>query len=305
MIFISNLVQKQYQGNPYLLAQEIQNKIKKEFKLEVSIGISYNKFLAKMATDLNKPFGITITTKNNLDQNLKSLDIASYVGIGKKTEQILREHGIQTINDLANVDPTKPWIRKLFKNKLEVYLNNAKGITVDDKINVKKNDLISIGNITTFENGPTNDSLQIYDQIQQLSLTVKRRLEQRLKYACSISIMIKYSKEKTSTTSIKVIEPLKTEQDIYYQAIKLFKKIWDDQEIIAIGVYVSNLISVYDSYINSTIFDYHPSKESKPNIVRQIINDVNSKIGKKITYSLDEYCRDKSITKNHSKYIDK
>ena len=88
--------------HPVVLAKDIQTKVYEQLNLQCSIGISPNKFLAKMASDMKKPMGITVLTRNNLKEVMWPLDIKDMFGIGKKTQPKLRAVGINTIGDLAD-----------------------------------------------------------------------------------------------------------------------------------------------------------------------------------------------------------
>ena len=90
--------------HPYKLAKIIQNDVLNTLKLKCSIGIAPNKFMAKMASDMKKPMGITILNKSNYKQLLWPLDVSEMFGIGKKTAPKLKEMGILTIGDVANYD---------------------------------------------------------------------------------------------------------------------------------------------------------------------------------------------------------
>ena len=82
--------------HPYKLAKIIQNDVLNTLKLKCSIGIAPNKFMAKMASDMKKPMGITILNKSNYKQLLWPLDVSEMFGIGKKTAPKLKEMGILT-----------------------------------------------------------------------------------------------------------------------------------------------------------------------------------------------------------------
>ena len=89
-----------YQGNVVALADKIQNDLLKEYRLPCSIGIAPNKFLAKMASDMKKPLGITILRKRELNQYLWPLPLEQMHGVGKKTAPKLQSLGLKTIGDL-------------------------------------------------------------------------------------------------------------------------------------------------------------------------------------------------------------
>mgnify|MGYP003298982823 CR=1 FL=1 len=88
--------------NPLDLALKIQNDLMELFKLPCSIGIAPNKFLAKMASDMKKPLGITVLRKREIKEKLWPLPISDMQGVGKKTLPILKDLKIHTIGDLAN-----------------------------------------------------------------------------------------------------------------------------------------------------------------------------------------------------------
>ena len=87
---------------PLDLAWQIQQGLLDELRLPVSIGVGPNKFLAKMASDMRKPLGITILRKQEVRKKLWPLPIESMFGIGKKTVPILKREGIETIGDVAD-----------------------------------------------------------------------------------------------------------------------------------------------------------------------------------------------------------
>ena len=82
------------------LAQQIKNEIKVQIKLTCSIGVSPNKLISKIASDYQKPDGLTIIEPNKVEQFLEPLNIRVIPGIGKKTEQRFKEMNLETIEDL-------------------------------------------------------------------------------------------------------------------------------------------------------------------------------------------------------------
>ncbi len=91
-------------GTPIEIAQTIQRRIMETMDLPCSIGIAPNKFLAKMASDMKKPLGITILRKRDVPQVLWPMKAEEMHGIGLKTAEKLASIGIQTIGDLAVAD---------------------------------------------------------------------------------------------------------------------------------------------------------------------------------------------------------
>ena len=91
-------------GTPLEIATKIQKQLLNELDLPCSIGIAPNKFLAKMASDMKKPMGITIMRKRDIPEKIWTLPLIEMHGIGKKTAEKLMNIGLQTIKDLAYSD---------------------------------------------------------------------------------------------------------------------------------------------------------------------------------------------------------
>lgn len=94
-------------GDASILAEDLKTDLKQSENLTVSIGIAPNKSVAKMASELQKPDGLTIVTPDQLAPFLEPLPVEKISGVGKKTSQFLREHGIETIGQLRNTPAKK------------------------------------------------------------------------------------------------------------------------------------------------------------------------------------------------------
>ena len=82
------------------LAKELKNRIYDETKLTASAGVSFNKFLAKVASDLNKPDGLSVILPNEAESFLEKLEVKRFFGVGKVTEAKMKEFNIKTGWDL-------------------------------------------------------------------------------------------------------------------------------------------------------------------------------------------------------------
>jgi DNA polymerase-4 len=82
--------------SPRQIAQDILNRIQKETGCTASAGVSFNKFLAKVGSDFNKPNGICVITKEKADEFIDNLPIRKFMGVGKVTEKRMKEFGIET-----------------------------------------------------------------------------------------------------------------------------------------------------------------------------------------------------------------
>lgn len=290
-------------GNIYSLALNIQNNIQKKFKLDVSIGISYNKFLAKMSTDLKKPLGISITSYKNLEKNIWPLPIGTYWGIGTKLENELIKHNIKTIGDLAKIDKNNIVFKKIFKNQMSIYIDNARG-NGQDKINLSKNELDTIGNSLTFESGLVNDTKMVFNSLKQVSYLVEKRLKQRCVWGKKVVVGIKFSKFNAISTSLNLDKPINEFEDIYQNSLYLLNRIWDNQEIIGLSISVSSLTNIYSYSHSVSIFDNLNNNKNYKKDIHEIIYKLNEKIGKRKLFTLKEYKENKTLSLKQSKYLE-
>ncbi|MBO5412073.1 MAG: DNA polymerase IV [Clostridia bacterium] len=161
-------------GSGEEIAEKIRADIKRELGLTVSIGVSYNKIYAKLASDLKKPDAITVISKANYREKVFSLPVSDLLFVGKATEETLRKLGIRTIGELAVADETLLY-RALGKRgrQLQIY---ARG---EDDEPVKpakdKDDVKSIGNSTTLVKDVT-DRAEVKRWLYVLSESVSARL---------------------------------------------------------------------------------------------------------------------------------
>lgn len=120
---------KQY-SRPMDLAVDIQMGVKEELGLSCSIGVAPTKFLAKMASDMYKPMGITILRRSEIPSKLWPLPVEDVVGIGKKTVPLLKEQGIHTIGDLADEDNAQA-VRAILKSSYYPLMDCIRGRSSD------------------------------------------------------------------------------------------------------------------------------------------------------------------------------
>lgn len=259
---------KKHKSVPRYL-KSVQKYIYDTLGLGCSIGIAPNKFLAKMASNMKKPMGLTIIRKRDIAKKLWPLEIEKMFGIGVKTAPRLREKGINTIGDLALVDDDYV-IEKLLGKSFYHFYNCANGIdkskVIDWEVEAK-----SIGNSTTFIN-----DISILDEVKyelkKLAKNVAKRINDVSSLAFGVSIVIKFSDFSLINRSSSFEEPINKEDDIYLKALKLFEDNYDaKKEIRLLGI---------------TLFDI----KEKHLIVQQLTIydiDIKQEINKKIVYTLN------------------
>ena len=135
-------------GSGREIAEKIRQEVKAELGVTVSIGVSFNKVFAKLASELKKPDAVTEITRENYQRVVWELPVTELLFVGKATEVTLREIGVRTIGDLARADENL-LSQRLGKRgrQLRVYARGEDDESV--KAVKEKTDLKSIGNSTT------------------------------------------------------------------------------------------------------------------------------------------------------------
>ena len=222
---------------PLDLAYEIQNELYKRTKLKCSIGISVNKFLAKMASDMQKPMGITLIRKNEVSQKIFPLDIATMHGIGKKTAPLLKSQGIHTIGDLLREDKYQD-IKLLLGKNTDTTLDKIQGIGNYD-ISTDEN-IKSIGNSSTFIEDVTDYSI-ITSKFMELSKSVSNRLKKEGVVSNNLTITIRTSDFTTVTRSVTLDYDLEETDEIYEESLLLFDQENIEEPIRLLGIACNRL----------------------------------------------------------------
>ncbi len=231
-----------------LMAKEIRGKIYKEIQLTASAGISYNKFLAKLGSDQNKPNGQFVIKPGEAEHYLSDLPIGRFYGVGKVTEAKMKSFGINTGGDLKRKSMLE--LQELLGNSAEYYYEIARGIDHRSVSNqrVRK----SLGSETTFQQdiSDTDDMLQ---QLFSLLDEVLESLAERELLACTLTLKIKYSDFTQITRSytddtiisvrekaIEVIPALLAKTDVHKRSVRL------------LGISFSNLLK-HENFSNNQL----------------------------------------------------
>ena len=229
-----------------LMAKELRTKIFERLRLTASAGISYNKFLAKLGSDQNKPNGQCVILPGEAERFLTDLPIGCFHGVGKVTEAKMKAAGINTGGDLKNKSLLQ--LQELLGNSAEYYYNIARGI--DDRPVSSNRVRKSLGAETTFQ----HDLLNIDDMIQQLYNLlddVLESLSQRELLAFTFTIKVKYA-DFTQVTRSYTGDTVISVSDTARQLIPalLAKTDADIKPVRLLGVSFSNLMDRKDCTSN-------------------------------------------------------
>jgi DNA polymerase IV (DinB-like DNA polymerase) len=221
------------------LARQIKREIYEKEKLTCSIGIGPNKLVAKIASDFQKPDGMTIVREDETEKFLAPLPVRKLLWVGRKTEQKLKAMGIKTIGDLARYDPAV-----LTENfgvmGTQIYLM-AHGV---DKSEVEeRGEIKSISREITFEED-TSDFEFILNALDRLSEEVCKDASKQNLYFKTVTVKVRYENFETHTHSRTLPLISNRSQDLKKTARELIQDYLRlDRKIRLVGLRVSNFTS--------------------------------------------------------------
>ncbi|MGP7816166.1 DNA polymerase IV [Niallia sp. 01092] len=248
-------------GSPIAIAETIQKCMVERLDLPCSIGIAPNKFLAKMASNLKKPMGISIIRKRDVPTILWPLEVEEMHGVGKKTGEKLRSLGVSTIKDLANADTLQlKAVLGVNGARLKARANGEDNREVDPNA---ANEFKSIGNSTTLPKDVSNQQ-ELFQVLQALSYKVATRMKKKHVHTKGLSITIRYGNRKNYSKSMKLDNPIKTEQDILNKSKEIFLKAWNGNPVRLLGITATELIDNNIVVKQLDLFSFEKEVEKEP-----------------------------------------
>lgn len=224
--------------DPVIIAKNIKKDIQNQLNLTASIGISINKFLAKLASDIDKPNGLTIIKKEEVIEFLRSLPITNIWGVGPKMEREMNKLGIYYISDIQDYDENV--LISIFGKRGKELYEFSYGIDsrpVEDHVLNQ-----SIGEEETFQID-INDMDILIDKLKSYSINLSKKLIQKSYLIRTITIKIKYNDFTVETRSITLSIPTDN-YDVIFDTSRyiLINKFELKKSVRLIGLTGSNLI---------------------------------------------------------------
>ncbi len=268
-------------GPPYKLGHAIKAKIFEQTGLTASVGIASNKSIAKIASDLHKPDGLTICPFGEEKIFLAPLPVSKLWGAGKKTVEYLTSSGISSIGELSAL-PVETLEKKLGKHGVHLWLL-ANGI---DEREVQPDwEIKSISEEITFEKD-TFDTGLMEKTILDLSDQVARRTRREQKCGRTITLKIRLEGFETHTRSKTLENPVNDMFSIRDAAIGLFQNFnRKNKRVRLLGVRISNLCKGEETLQTEYLpFESDSIKElQKKKKIESVLDKLRSKFGRRIT----------------------
>ena len=217
------------------IARLIQQDIWQELHLTASAGVSYNKFLAKIASDYQKPQGLTVILPDEAEDFLKQMDIAKFHGVGKKTVEKLHQMGVFTGADLLKISEIS-LIDHFGRLGFDLY-RKARGI---DNSPVKSNRIRkSIGKEKTYSKILSLEE-DIKKELTLLSERVALSLQKHEKSGKIVILKIRYADFSTMTKRKSLSQKIQDAETISQMAIQLYESLTNkDKDVRLLGVTVT------------------------------------------------------------------
>jgi DNA polymerase-4 len=203
------------------MARALQRRIKEEIGLSASLGVAANKLVAKVASDRDKPGGLTVVRPGEEAAFLAPLPVRVLWGVGPVTAEKLAEMGVTGVGDLAGLP--EDVLRDRFGRNGAAMARMARG--VDERPVVTEYEVKSVSQETTFSRDLT-DPEALRGQLWRLSQGVGRHLKGKGLAAETVAVKLRYSDFTTLTRQMRLGVPTDDEREIYRAALALLSRAW-------------------------------------------------------------------------------
>lgn len=236
-VYLDVTTNKMAEPSATKIAKEIRQKIFEKTGLTASAGISVNKFLAKVASNYNKPNGQKTVTEKQIEGFLKNLEIDKFYGVGRVTAEKMRKMGIEKGEDLKAKDIE--FLVENFGEKKGVYFYNiARGIHTGEV--QPKRDRKSIGVEYTFDKDLTRE-WEMEEKILKITEELHKRMKKEQCVGRRVTLKIKYADFTIKTRSRTLQRCVESQREIEQQARQLFFKEKIEKPVRLMGICISNL----------------------------------------------------------------
>ena len=274
-------------GDGEKIAHELRKRIKKEFDLTISVGVSFNKVFAKLGSDMKKPDAVTVITRENFVEKLWNLPVSDMLMVGRKTTAKLNKLNVKTIGDLAKAnDEMLDFHFGINGLKLK---NNALGLD-DEPVReyVKSRKVESVGHGMTAVRDLTNFE-DVNTMLCYLADLVATRLRKYGMKGYGVHIDLRSNSLTHKSKQCKLLFATQTGAEIVKECMRMTKEIWQEgYPLRSISISVFDLVP--DSFAEQTsLFEKEDKKKER---MEKAIDQIRQKFGKDKIMLANMQCND-------------
>ncbi|HMX51889.1 MAG TPA: DNA polymerase IV, partial [Cyclobacteriaceae bacterium] len=223
-------------GSAIEIAKLIRKAIRDELQLTASAGVSINKFIAKIASDINKPDGLAFIGPSKINSFIEKLPVEKFFGVGKVTADKMKKMGLHTGADLKKLSEAE--MTRHFGKPGKFYYKIVRGI--DDREVKPDREIKSVGAEDTFRYDLTTLD-EMYKELDAIADVVYTRLKRYNIKGRTVTLKIKYHDFKLSTRSQSFTEPVGDFETILETSKALLAaSIGEDSKVRLLGISLSN-----------------------------------------------------------------
>jgi DNA polymerase-4 len=223
-------------GSALDIARMIKQAIKDELNLTASAGVSSNKFVAKIASDMNKPDGLTFIGPSKIEAFMEALPVEKFFGVGKVTAKRMKSMHLHTGGDLKQL--TEQVLMNYFGKSGKFYYRIVRGI--DERPVQPFRETKSLAAEDTFEHDLISTE-EMHTELKKLAEKVCLRLEKQKLRGRTVTLKLKFSDFKQITRNLSLPDPVYKYEDIFDSAVQLLENVdLIDKPVRLLGISISN-----------------------------------------------------------------
>ena len=267
-------------GDGKAIADQLRERLREELGLTISVGVSFNKIFAKLGSDYKKPDATTVIDRGNWQAIVWPLPVGDLLGVGRSTQKLLRQYGVETIGQLAAF-PCQTLETLLGKHgtQLHDYANGLENSPVRPQHEAEP--VKSVGNGTTFPQNLTRWE-EVRSGLAVLSDSVAGRLRRQGLYCGGVALTIRNAQFRQFSRQVRLDAPTHLQKDIYQTALALARQSWHAPDPIrALTVTALYLTDSADSFQQLDLLDGAAAqREEKQERLEQAMDAIRGKYGK-------------------------
>ena len=274
--------------DPIAFCRNLQFSLKEELGLGCSMGIAPTKWLAKMASDLKKPMGLTIIRKKDIPTVIYPLPIESFWGIGKKSAPRLRELGISTIGEFAKKanedDPALMELMGKFFYTAKSWVNGGGS----NQIELEAPDPKSIGVSTTLGHD-CQGFAEVYSSLRSVADELSLRAKRERKEGYGVTLQVKDTQFHLHSKRGTLLHSSNDADALFDEARRLYEAYFNDMEVRLVGITLEKLVDPKKEEVQMSLWNYQ--EYEKMDKTKLLIEEFNRRLDNPSLMRLSEVAK--------------